>query len=89
MQLQLDIERRLAIAELLAQPDPPELRRAHHLRVAGKPERYALLSLLSAVFVQRKLIALEERREATVATECHNNIVWAPRKAWRRVLVQA
>jgi hypothetical protein len=86
--LNIDIERRLAIAELLAQPDPPELRRAHHLRVEGKPERYAMLPLLSAVFVQRKLIALEERREATVATERHS-IVWTPRKALRRVLLPA
>jgi hypothetical protein len=45
-----------------------------------------LLPLLSAIFVQRKLIALEERREVTVAAE-HQKIVWAPRKASRRVLV--
>jgi hypothetical protein len=58
----LDIERRLAIAALLAQPDPPELRRAHRLTLAGKPERFALVPQLSAVFVQAKLLALHERR---------------------------
>ena len=58
----LDMERRLAIAALLAQPDPPELRRAHRLRLAGKPERFALVPQLSAVFVQTKLLALHERR---------------------------
>ena len=58
----LDMERRLAIAALLAQPDPPELRRAHRLRLAGKPERFELVPQLSAVFVQAKLLALQERR---------------------------
>lgn len=58
----LDMERRLAIAALLAQPDPPELSRAHRLRLAGKPERFALVPQLSAVFVQARLLALHERR---------------------------
>lgn len=61
----LDMERRLAIAALLAQPDPPELRRAHRLRLAGKPERFELVPQLSAVFVQAKLLALQERRTET------------------------
>ena len=65
----LDMERRLAIAALLAQPDPPELRRAHRLRLAGKPERFALVPQLSAVFVQAKLLALHERR--TESNEDH------------------
>ena len=58
----LDMERRIAIATLLAQPDPPELRRAHRLTLPGKPERFALVPRLSAVFVQAKLLALHERR---------------------------
>ena len=65
----LDMERRLAIAALLAQPDPPELRRAHRLIVAGKPERFELVPRLSAVFVQAKLLALHERR--TEINEAH------------------
>ncbi len=60
--MMLDMERRLAIAALLAQPDPPGLRRAHRLRLAGKPERFELVAQLSAVFVQAKLLALHERR---------------------------
>ena len=58
----LDMERRLAIAALLAQPDPPELRRGHRLRLPGKPERFELVPRLSAVFVQARLLALHERR---------------------------
>ena len=62
MMARYDVERRIAIAELLAQPDPPEIHRAHRLRLEGKPERYALLQQLAAVFVQTKLLALHERR---------------------------
>ena len=63
--MQTDFERRQAITELLAQSDPPELpRRSHHVRLAGKPERYALLPWLSALFVHERLLALEEKREA-------------------------
>ena len=66
--MQLDMERRLAIAELLARPDPPELRRGHRQRLAGKPDRYSQVPLLSAAFVQSKLLALHERRaEMTVS----------------------
>jgi len=60
--MQLDVARRVAIAELLAQPDPPELRRGHRLRLEGKPDRFDLVPMLAAVFVQAKLLALEERR---------------------------
>jgi hypothetical protein len=60
--MMFDIERRLAIAELLAQPDPPELRRGHRLQLPGKPERFELVPVLSASFVQAKLLALHERR---------------------------
>ena len=58
-----DFERRQAIADLLAQSDPPELpRRSHRVRLKGKPERYAMLPWLSSLFVQQQLVALEERR---------------------------
>jgi hypothetical protein len=61
--MQLDVERRLAIADLLAQPDPPELgRRGHRMRVEGKPERFDLVPVLAAAFVQQKLLSLHERR---------------------------
>ena len=73
-----DYERRLAIAELLAQSDPPELpRRSHRVRLHGKPERYALLPWLSALFLQEQLQALEERREAHLE-KIRRNIQWRP-----------
>jgi len=56
------VERRLAIAELLAKPDPPELQRGHRLRLQGKPDRYAQIPVLSACYVQAQLLALHERR---------------------------
>lgn len=70
-------QRRLAIAELLEQPDPPELRRGHRMRVEGKPERFALLPALSAMYIQAQLLALEERRlaAADLSTE-RQDIRW-------------
>lgn len=83
----LDLERRLAIAALLAQPDPPEMRRAHRLRLAGKPERFELVPQLSAVFVQAKLLALHECR--TEINEAHTHSTMAvhasQRTPWRIV----
>jgi BarA-like signal transduction histidine kinase len=79
--MQLDIERRLAISELLAQPDPPEMRRrAHRRTLPGKPERYDLVPLLSAAFVQRKLLALHERAfEREIAATHIEVVALAPR----------
>lgn len=70
----LDLERRMAIAALLAQPDPPELRRAYRLRLPGKPERFELVPQLSAVFVQAKLLALHERRAEINEAQTHSNV---------------
>ena len=56
------VERSVAICELLAIADPPELRRAHVARIEGKPERFTLISHLTGVFVQSKLLELEEVR---------------------------
>jgi hypothetical protein len=83
----LDLERRLAITALLAQPDPPELRRAHRLRLAGKPERFELVPQLSAVFVQAKLLALHERCAETNEDHTPSNLaVEAPQRIpWRVV----
>ena len=82
-----DVRRRLAIAELLDQPDPPELRRGHRLRFEGKAERFAMLAKLSAMYVQARLIALEERRSAADKTTEHCNIVWAQRSVPREVRI--
>ena len=48
-----DKDRRLAIVALLAQPDPPDLqsRRAHRLRIPGKPDRFTQVPALSAAFI--------------------------------------
>ena len=57
------VERSLAICQLLTTADPPELRRAHVARVEGKPERFTLIPHLTGVFVQSKLLELEEVRQ--------------------------
>jgi hypothetical protein len=70
--MQLDVERRLAIADLLAQPDPPDLgRRGHRVRVEGKPDRFNLVPMLAAAFVQQKLLTLHERRSEGFAPEMY------------------
>ena len=47
--MEFDFERRAAIAELLAQADPPELpRRGHRVRVDGKPEPLIEIATVSA-----------------------------------------
>jgi hypothetical protein len=87
--VQLDIERRLAIAELLAQPDPPDIRRGHRQRFEGKPERYDLVPQLSAVFVQAKLLALQERRSEVSPAGPAADIVSRAHPELRKVLVAA
>ena len=68
----LDIERRLAIADLLARPDPPDLaRRTHRLRLEGKPDRFEMVPRLAAAFVQRKLLFLHERRVEGLAANMY------------------
>ncbi len=73
----IETERRLAILELLAQPDPPDLRRrGHQLRLAGKPNRYEMIPVLSSLFVQQKLLALEERRDAADNSKAGLAVRW-------------
>jgi hypothetical protein len=84
--VEFDIQRRLAIAELLAQPDPPELRRGHRLRLDGKPERYDQVPRLSAAFVQAKLLALHERRSELNSAIARSESIALPRRLLRRVL---
>jgi hypothetical protein len=82
--MQLDVERRLAIADLLAQPDPPDLgRRAYRVVIEGKPERFDLVPQLAAVFVQRKLLSLHERRAEAFAPD-----TYAPQPAVFRPLAK-
>ena len=56
-----DIERRQALANLMAMPDSPDLRRGHRKTLEGRPERYDLVPQLAAVFIQRKLLEFHER----------------------------
>jgi hypothetical protein len=83
-----DAQRRLAIVELLDRPDPPELRRGHRLRVEGKPERFVMLTRLSAMYVQARLLAYEERRRAADENPMErDNTRWAGRRARKEALI--
>jgi hypothetical protein len=78
--MQLDVERRLAIAELLSQPDPPELRhRGSRLLLEGKPDRFDLVPLFASAFVQAKLLALHERRALQAGAGYSAPVVAEPR----------
>jgi hypothetical protein len=59
-----DIERRVALAELLARPDPPDLRCGHRLLLEGRPDRFERLPYLAAALVQARLLDLRERASA-------------------------
>ena len=51
-----DLTRINAFTRLLAEPDPPELRRGSTLRLEGSPERFKLVPLLAAAFHQQRLL---------------------------------
>jgi hypothetical protein len=51
-----DLSRINAFSRLLAEPDPPELRRGSTLRLEGSPERFKLVPLLAAAFQQQQLL---------------------------------
>lgn len=59
--MQPNSERQQAIVDLLSLPDPPDLRRSHRLTVEGSPDRHQLLPALAAVFVQARMLELQER----------------------------
>jgi hypothetical protein len=56
-----DLIRRQALYELMAVPDPPDLRRGFIRVLDGKPDRHAQLPLLAAKFVQARLLEIRER----------------------------
>jgi len=56
-----DLERRIALTELMAAPDPPELRRGNRQRFEGRPDRYEMLPVLAMLFAQTRLIEFQER----------------------------
>jgi len=60
----VDLQRRIALTELMAAPDPPELkRRGHRQRFEGRPDRYEMLPTLAMLFAQTRLIEFQERAE--------------------------
>lgn len=56
-----DITRRLALFELLEQPDPPDLHRGFVVRLDGKPDRHNQVPMLAAAFAQEKLQEMRRR----------------------------
>lgn len=59
----LDLQRRIALTELMAAPDPPELKRGHQQRFEGRPNRYELVPMLAMHFAQTRLIEFQERAD--------------------------
>jgi hypothetical protein len=64
-----NIERRLAIVDLLSRPDSPDLHRGHRLILEGKADRYRIVPQLASVFIQAKLLELCERRALMACRE--------------------
>ncbi len=58
-----DINRRVALYELLAMPDPPDLHRGNVPRLEGKPDRHELLPALAAAFARGKLLEFRQRKD--------------------------
>jgi len=60
----VDLERRIALTELMAAPDPPDLkRRGHRQRFEGRPNRFEILPTLAMLFAQTRLIEFQERAD--------------------------
>ena len=62
--MRMDMERRQALAQLLAQPDDPDLQRGHRVLLDGRPDRHEMVPYLAAAYVQSKLLELREREVA-------------------------
>jgi hypothetical protein len=59
----VDLERRIALTELMAAPDPPDIKRGNRQRFEGRPDRYEMLPTLAMLFAQTRLIEFQERNE--------------------------
>jgi hypothetical protein len=57
----VDLERRIALTELMAAPDPPDIKRGNRQRFEGKPDRYEMLPVLAMLFAQTRLVEFQER----------------------------
>jgi hypothetical protein len=63
--MDFDIARRIALYQLLALPDPPELHRGNTRRMDGKPDRHEMLPLLAAAFARGKMLEFRLKRIVT------------------------
>ncbi len=59
--MDFNIARRVALYQLLALPDPPELHRGNTRLVDGKPDRHNMLPLLAAAFARGKMLEFRLR----------------------------
>ena len=57
-------ERIIALCELMARPDPDDLRRVHRITQEGKPGRFQLLAWLPNAYVNQRRQDLEDERTA-------------------------
>lgn len=66
--MDFDIDRRVALCQLLALPDPPELHRGSQPRLDGKPDRHQqLLPRLAEAFARGKMLEFRLRH---IVTHC-------------------
>jgi hypothetical protein len=63
--MDFDIARRVALYQLLAMPDPPELHRGNTRTMDGKPDRHEMLPVLAAAFARGKMLEFRIRRIVT------------------------
>ena len=56
-----DVERRMALVELLSRADPPDIRRGHRRVLEGHPERHKQIAQIVSAYVQRHLLEIRER----------------------------
>ena len=65
--MNVDLQRRQALIELLAIPDSFDALRTHRLTLPGKPDRYERVPQLTAVFIQAKLLEFSRNRGENAA----------------------
>ena len=59
----VDLERRIALTELMDTPDPPDIKRGHRQKFEGRPDRFEMLPTLAMLFAQTRLIEFQERAD--------------------------
>lgn len=65
--MDFNIDRRVALHQLLALPDPPEMHRGNTHVMDGKPDRHEMLPFLAAAFARGKMIEFRLKRIVAVA----------------------